>query len=111
MVDYTDSINRLRGKYDFSEFGDEKWKKIPNTNNDKIRWTACALDISIEEARKLVSFGHSELRDNSQVQREDRNKKIIKMRSKNMTYKQIAAKTGLTESYVGYIIRNALTKI
>ncbi|MHC3377771.1 hypothetical protein [Ligilactobacillus equi] len=102
MTDYTASFQRLRKKYPFRRFGDEVWEKIPNKNPDKIRWSACVWNVSLEKAKKKMAM-MSKTKKKPSVN-EKRNQEIIKMIDEGYTRKEVAEIMKMSVGGVGHIL-------
>ncbi|KRL76633.1 hypothetical protein [Ligilactobacillus equi] len=102
MTDYTASFRRLRKNYDFRKFGDEVWESIPNKNADKIRWSACVWNVSLEKAKKKMAM-MSKTKKKPSVN-EKRNQEIIKMIDEGYTRKEVAEIMKMSVGGVGHIL-------
>lgn len=104
MTDYTASFRRLRKKYDFQSFGDDDWEKIPNKDTDKIRWSACVWNVSLEKAKKKMALMHEAKKKKRSSAIEKRNQEIIKMIDEGYTRKEVAKIMKLSVGSITYIV-------
>lgn len=106
MTDYTASFQRLRKKYDFQSFGDDGWEKIPNKDSDKIRWSACVWNTSLEKAKKrMATTGKANVKKTTVNKK--RNEEIIKLVDEGYSRKEIAKIMGMSAGNVSHIVKQA----